>query len=188
MSEGGAETERSHDDLWASWITMVAEGERDALARLYDAASPLLYGVAIRMLKNMADAEEATADVFTHVWKHGRSFDPGRGSAVAWLVMLTRSRCLDRLRARASRHRAEELAQHAPIVVTPDPVAASEADRVWRALASLPVEQRTVLEEAYFGGMSHSEVSEHFQLPLGTVKTRIRLGLLRLRQALEIPK
>ena len=108
------------------------------------------------------------------------------GSGTAWLVMLTRSRCLDRIRARDARKRAEDpVRQASRLVVSPDPVAEDEAARVRRALARIPDEQRELLEMAYFSGMSQSELAEHFRIPLGTVKTRMRLGLWHLKNLLK---
>src|SRR3712207_6350214 len=104
----GTEPKRRDEDVWATWLTAVAAGDRQALADLYDATAPLLYSLAVRILKNSADAEEVIVDVFAHAWSRGSSFDRARGSAAAWLTMLTRSRCLDRLRSRAARRRAEE--------------------------------------------------------------------------------
>jgi RNA polymerase sigma-70 factor (ECF subfamily) len=105
---------------------------------------------------------------------------------MGWLVMLTRSRCLDRLRTRDSRKRAEDpVRQEAEVVVAPDPVAHDEAARVQRALAQLPDEQRQLIELAYFSGLSQSELAERLGIPLGTVKTRMRLGMSRLRNLLK---
>jgi RNA polymerase sigma-70 factor (ECF subfamily) len=105
---------------------------------------------------------------------------------MAWLVMLTRSRCLDRIRSRDARKRAEDpIRQESPLAFSPDPVAQDEALRVRQALAELPREQRQLIELAYFSGLSQSELADRLQIPLGTVKTRMRLALSRLRNLLK---
>ena len=171
-------------NAWALWLTAAAEGNRQALAALYDAAAPLLYSLAVRILKNEADAEEIVIDVFAYVWSRGGSFDSTRGTAAGWLVMLTRSRCVDRLRSRGAQRRAEEPARQTPNFVQAEPLRWLEGDRVHAALQRLPAEQRELLVEAYFSGRTQSELAEHFGIPLGTVKTRTRLALSRLRDFL----
>jgi RNA polymerase sigma-70 factor (ECF subfamily) len=152
---------------------------------LYDSASSAVYSFAVRTLGESADAEEVTLDVFRHVWQCAANWDPGRGSVIAWLLMLTRSRCLDRLRTRESRRRAEEPVRQQPVTGEIDPVQMDRAQRVRNALAELPPEQRELIELAWFDGMSQSELAERTGAPLGTVKTRIRLGMMRLKNLLQ---
>jgi RNA polymerase sigma factor (sigma-70 family) len=155
------------------------------MASLYDASSAFIYGVAMRMLSDAADAEEVALDVYKYVWANASSYDPSRGRVLAWLVMLTRSRCLDRLRSRQARQFAEQpLSPHSG-VAWPDPIGARRADRVEDALRRLPPEQAEVLRLAYFMGLSQSELVERTGLPLGTIKTRLRLGLAKLRDLLH---
>ena len=177
-------TASAREDPWAPWIRAIADGDSSALAALYDASSSVVFGIAFRMLGDRADAEEVALDVYKYVWRSANSYDGSRGSAAAWLIMLTRSRCVDRIRARESRERAEEPARLQAAVSVMNPAAAHQASEVRKALASLPPEQAEVLELAYFSGYSHSELAERTGLPLGTVKTRVRLGLSRLRDLL----
>jgi RNA polymerase sigma-70 factor (ECF subfamily) len=174
------------EDPWAEHILRAARGDSQALAALYDGTSSLLYGLAVRMVTDQADAEEVILDVFSHVWRSGASYDSSRGSGMAWLVMLTRSRCLDRIRSRDARKRAEDPIRHeSPLVFSPDPVARDEALRVQKALAELPEEQRQLIELAYFSGLSQTDLADRFAIPLGTVKTRMRLGMSKLRNLLS---
>jgi RNA polymerase sigma-70 factor (ECF subfamily) len=167
-----------------------AAGDQDALARFYDATSAAVYGLALRILRNPAEAEEVALDVFLQVWRDAARYDAGRGSALSWLLVLTRSRAIDRLRARGPARRVEtafEAAQE-PADDAQGPGEASwiaqQGAIVRRALRELPSEQRLALELAYFGGLTHAEIAERLSLPIGTAKTRIRLGLLKLREAL----
>jgi RNA polymerase sigma-70 factor (ECF subfamily) len=164
-----------------------------ALERLYRQHGGLVHGLALRILQDGAEAEEVTQDVFLYVWQHAERFDPARGSLASWLVTLARSRGIDRLRSRGSRERRREglkrevdadLAAHEPADPLQHALAAERRTRVRRALALLPPEQRSALEIAYFEGLSHSEIAARLQAPLGTVKTRIRQGMIRLRDAL----
>lgn len=185
MPEIGTEPRRRGEDGWAPLLRAAAAGHGDALAELYDAAAPLLYSLAVRILKNTADAEEVVGDVFAHIWSRGSSFDTDRGTAAAWLIMLTRSRCVDRLRNHAARRKAEEPIRQPTPPAHPNPLQGLEAERVRAALGKLPCEQRELLEEAYFNGRTQSELAEYLGIPLGTVKTRTRLALIRLRDHLS---
>jgi RNA polymerase sigma-70 factor (ECF subfamily) len=178
----------ARESVWRAYVARIAAGEQGALTALYDESCRLIYGLAVRILGNAADAEEVALDVYTLVWKSAASFDPSRGSAAAWLTTITRSRAIDRVRSRAARHAKEEpfasdVMDRSPL---PDESGAAnqEARFVRAALASLPPEQREAVELAYFSGLSHSEVAHRLGQPLGTVKTRIRLGMMKLRETL----
>ena len=153
---------------------------------LYDRYAGLAFGVAVRVLGDPARAEDAVQDAFVNVWHRASSFDPERGSLRAWLLTSVRNRCIDYLRGRGSRERREqELTPHAEYAQAPsDPwreVSVSlERAAVRDAMASLPTEQRQVVEMAYFGGYSHSEIAEMSRVPLGTVKGRMRLALEKM--------
>jgi len=172
-------------------IRRIANGDQGALAELYDATSRQVYGLALRILSDPGAAEEVTLEVFTQVWNRANSFDLSRGTPSAWLCTMARSRAIDRFRSGAQdRKRAEPLETVSATAssATEDPEA-SAADserrvRVRAALDSLPPEQREAIELAYFGGYSHSEIAEQLGHPLGTVKTRIRLAMVRLRETL----
>jgi RNA polymerase sigma-70 factor (ECF subfamily) len=166
----------------------IAARDAEALSALYDRHAPGVMGVCLRILRDRAEAEEVAGDVFIEIWNRAERFDPTRGHPVAYLLSLARSRAIDRLRSRVRRER---------IFSAPDAVEArSDADpfqdssiaqmrgHLEHALADLLPGQRQALELAYFDGMSHTEVAERLGEPLGTVKTRIRQGLLRLRERL----
>lgn len=181
----------SRDQEWAGYVRRIAGGDDTALASLYDETSTLLYSIAVRILGNPADAEEVTLDVYTQIWNKAGSFDASRGSASAWIVMLARSRALDRLRSRAVQKRREEpLPEFLQDTLASPAVEPSEYPDIDRrtlhaALEKLSPEQRQVIELAFFSGFTQSELAKHLALPLGTVKTRVRLAMLKLRKALE---
>lgn len=171
----------------ATLLARVQAGDEPALAALYDRWTPLLYPIALRILRRPADAEDAVQDVWLQVWRRAATWDAGRGSVGAWLVMTTRSRALDRFRSLASRARAETRPEaEAPVAPAPDPAAGAAVsqlgERVRAALAQLPAPQRQVLEIAYFEGLSQSEIAGRIGAPLGTVKSWTRQGLTRLRE------
>jgi RNA polymerase sigma-70 factor (ECF subfamily) len=173
-------------------VAKVAHGDQSALGELYDETSQIVYSLSLRMLSNTADAEEVTLDVYAKAWRAAATYDSRRGTVLAWLVTLTRSRAVDRLRSRVSRERREETG-NLPMdaaISSPDPEEQASSDQnrmmVAAAMARLSPEQKESIELAFFGGLTHSEISEQLGLPVGTVKTRIRLGMLKLRDALKI--
>ncbi len=174
----------------AGLIAKTARGDEEALGALYDYTSPQLYGLALRVLDDPAAAEEVVLDVYMQVWKQASKFDSSRGKAIVWLAVLTRSRAIDRLRSgQTERSRRESLdivkEERDPSADPEVSVARKEQrDFVQRALASLAPEQREVIELAYYGGLSHSEIASKIGEPLGTVKTRVRLGMMKLRNFL----
>jgi RNA polymerase sigma-70 factor (ECF subfamily) len=182
-----AAAELSQADL----IRGVADGDQQALAALYDATSRTIYGLLLRILADASAAEEVLLDVYTQVWHQAASYTRERGTPFAWLTTIARSRAIDRLRrGRQERQRTEPLDTAAQFAVVgasaEDDAQASEMRAVVRgALDSLAPEQREVIELAYYGGMSHSEIAAARNLPLGTVKTRTRLGMIRLREMLK---
>ena len=190
VSSSGARSAR--ETVWHDCVRRCVAGDQSALGELYDESSPHVYGVALSVLRDSADAEEVTLDVYTQVWRSAPVYASQRGSVVAWLLMLARSRAIDKLRARASRQRQEECQNEVPISfgdasATPEQsVAGTETrQRVQKALNQLPPDQREAVELAYFSGMSHSELADHIGQPLGTVKTRIRIGMMKVREALQ---
>jgi RNA polymerase sigma-70 factor, ECF subfamily len=166
----------------------MARGHRPALERLYDWHVHLVYNLALRILRNPADAEEVVQEVFLQVWRDAVRYDPDRGTPQAWLVMLTRTRAIDKLRAarRLGEHRREAtIMEH---TVLPPPVGAddqvAERQLVLGVLAELSSAHRQVLELAYYEGLTQTEIAARTGLPLGTVKTRIRMALEHLRTVL----
>lgn len=166
----------------------VARGEEVALARLYDNYRVILFGLLVRILNSRPEAEDVLQEVFLQVWNKAADFDEARGRPFTWLVTLARSRAIDRLRSLSSRERTAQNAAHEIIEQTSD--AAEDAIRsedgkvVRQALVQLPAEQRRVLELAYFEGLTQSEVATRLDTPLGTVKTRMRSGMTKLRELL----
>ncbi|MBI3951685.1 MAG: sigma-70 family RNA polymerase sigma factor [Acidobacteria bacterium] len=173
---------------WSSLIRRVAAGDQAALGELYDGTSHLVYGLALRILGDPEEAEEVSLDVYEQVWRQAADFDSQRGTLLVWLMMLTRSRAIDRLRAAARQRQREgplELAgSFSSRAASPeeDAITAERQQLVQTALAGLKPEQREVIELAYFHGLSQSEIALYLQQPLGTVKTRIRLGMMKLRE------
>ena len=171
-------------------IRSVAVGDESAMATLYDSTSRLVYGLALRILGNAATAEDVLMDVYTQVWRQASQYDDKRGAPLAWLTTIARSRAIDRLRSGAQENRRREslesVSLSAPTTSAEDFTIASEMQKLVRvALDSLSLEQREVIELAYYGGYSHSEIASKLGQPLGTVKTRIRLGMMKLREMLK---
>jgi len=185
---------RASDPRWGGYIARCGGGDQSALGALYDESSSLIYGVVNRILQNREDAEEVTLDVYTQVWRSAKDYSPERGSPATWLIMLARSRALDRARSRQRRPSGdaplEELAELRSAEALPEETAVSGQQRrlVLQAMATLAPEQRLAIELSFFGGLSHSELAEKLGEPLGTVKTRIRLGMTKLRQLLGAGK
>jgi RNA polymerase sigma-70 factor (ECF subfamily) len=174
-----------------SCLRRIASGDQGAAARVYDRHARPLYSLILRILGNEAEAEDVLQDVFAQAFRQAARYDSRRGAVAAWLLTIARSRAIDRLRARRTRVEAPTGELRA-FDEMPDshPDAAStmldeERSRLVRqALGELPMLQRVAIELAYYEGLSHSEIAERLEQPLGTVKTRIRLGLLKLRDVL----
>lgn len=161
-------------------LDRLAAGDHAALGEVYDRYAGLVNGLALRILRNTAEAEEVIQEVFLQIWRQAVRFDPARGSAEAWICTIARTRALDRLRRRTSRR--EESVEAIPGASdTPKTV---EAIAVHKALDTLSADQRTALELAYFEGLTQSEIAARLGEPLGTVKTRIRTAMIRLRDVL----
>ena len=178
-------------------LKRLALGEERALGDLYDRHSATAFSLARAIVRDVADAEEVVAEAFAQMWRTAASFDPGRGSVAAWVTTIVRTRALDLIRAQRRRARVLDdavlTAEDEAIAGVPsggdtpdrDVERAEARELVRRSLADLPTAQRRVLELAYFGGMSQSEIAEFLKEPLGTVKTRMRAGLEKLRNALR---
>ncbi|MEO7104168.1 MAG: sigma-70 family RNA polymerase sigma factor [Gemmatimonadaceae bacterium] len=169
-------------------VRRIAEGDESALATLYDRWSQSVYSLVAHLLKDADGAEDVVEESFWQVWQRASSYDPSRGTVRSWLLTIGRSRALDRLRSR--KRNPEEVAADLSIIRDPgsDPAQDAEgAERrqlVYAALVDLPEEQRLALELAYFRGLSQSEIAEFLGEPLGTIKTRMRLGMQKLRDKL----
>jgi RNA polymerase sigma-70 factor, ECF subfamily len=171
-------------------LRAIAARDKEAFRQLYTRHSTMLFSLAIKILSDRAEAEDVLQEIFVQIWKTASSFDDGRGKPLGWFIMLARSRAIDRLRSRKTRNRLTESAaqdgsQNSPAATPSDEAAASEAQRAVRnALSALPAEQRVPIEMAYFGGLTQFEISQQLSQPLGTVKTRMRSGIMRLREQL----
>ena len=188
-------------------IERIVARDEAAVAELYDRHCRLLFGLVLRIIRDRSEAEEILQEVFVLVWTRAETYNVSLGPPAAWLVRIARNRAIDRLRANNVRLRAVESAPEpeprtridasgersifAPSISQPASAAlfvsgVSERQRaVARALESLPPNQRVLIEQAYFQGLTQSELAERFKLPLGTVKTRIRTGMLALREQLS---
>ncbi len=170
----------------------IRDQEPDSLADLYDGFAGAMFSLALEILGDRWEAEEVIQDVFAYVWKKPDSYSPEKGKFSSWLLVITRNRCIDRMRARKRKvvhgepiealsnrqdHSSESGADHA--------VRSDERSSIKEAFEQLPLDQREALELAYFKGLNHQEISDYLQLSLGTVKSRIRLGMEKLRRALS---
>jgi RNA polymerase sigma-70 factor, ECF subfamily len=178
-------------------IARVVQEDQSAFRALYDRLVEPLYSLACKMLGDEAEAQDAMQDVFVQIWRRAGSYDPDQSSVFTWAILLTRSRIIDRLRARGRRLRVVAAStddEDMPITARDASVAESAADissrnenamRVRTIMANLPVEERKAIELAFFGDLTHQEVAERLGEPLGTVKARIRRGLLKLRERMQ---
>ena len=170
-------------------VQRLAAGDRDAVAELYDRHAARVLGLAHRIVRNSSDAEDVTQEVFAQAWRTAPNYEPARGSVAGWLLMMARTRAIDRLRSRQARRdegmsNLDAMPSRAPAVAD-RLIAAEQAERVRDALLALPVDQKVALELAYFEGCTHTEIAERLQTPLGTVKTRIRTALATLRRSVR---
>ena len=178
-----AEIKSGASDL--SLIAAVRSGDESAMAALYDRYSGIVYSVALRVLGNTAAAEDVLQEVFMQLWRNPGVFDSSRGNLGAWLAVISRNRAIDSLRKRHPETDVED------VIVSVEPDMSGDAERsramekVRSALGAMPAAQRSALEMAYFEGLSHSEIATKTGEPLGTVKTRIRAGLLALRKVFQ---
>jgi RNA polymerase sigma-70 factor (ECF subfamily) len=178
----------------AALLPAVAQGNVSAFEELYDRHSSTVYGILLRILANPEDAQEVLQETFVKAWTSASMFDAVRGSEVAWLISIARSRGIDRLRARRTRFDREDEAGRELSIFTSfvenatsadDAIQAEEREAVRGALAELPEAQRIALELAYFEGLSQSEIASRLSQPLGTIKTRMQLGMKKMRERLQ---
>lgn len=181
----GVQTEQISD---VELLHAIASGDEGALARLYDQYRVILFGLLVRILSSREEAEDILQEVFLQVWRRAADFDETRGKPFTWLVTLTRSRAIDRLRQLGARQRlATSAAQEQPEEASDALKETSRSEQreiVQRALAELPEEQRHTLHLAYFEGLTQSEIAVKLDAPLGTVKTRMRAAMIKLRTSL----
>jgi RNA polymerase sigma-70 factor, ECF subfamily len=189
-AEGGLRGRRSgNDDVL---LRQVARGDEAAFATLYDDVADAVYGLVLRVVRDQAQSEEVTQEVLVEIWRTAARFDPARGSAKTWILAMAHRRAVDRVRtAQAAADRDDRVGRlHLP---AHDDVAEAvqnrlESEQVRRALADLTDVQREVITLAYYRGLTHREVADLLGLPLGTVKTRLRDGLIRIRDAMGVQR
>jgi RNA polymerase sigma-70 factor (ECF subfamily) len=188
ISSGPPERERE----FAALVAGMARGDEDALASLYDRTNRIVYGIALRIVGEAATAEDVAMEVYLQAWRTAGSYDPDRGRVLPWLITLARSRSLDSLRSRKARRAHLEKDVNDVLDLSesrPDPESAiiehGRSRIVREAIAQLAPGHREAIELAYFSGLTHAEAAQKTGLPLGTVKTRIRSGMLHLRELLE---
>ncbi len=177
-------------------IARIEQGDQAAFSALYDRLSGPLYSLAIKMLGDAAEAEDTLQEVCLQVWRRAGSYDPSQSSVFSWAVLITRGKVIDRLRARGRRLRVVAGStddEESPIVSSDASTAESAANNVSRneegtrvrsILQALPAEQREAIEMAFFSELTHHDIAQRLNQPLGTIKARIRRGLLRLRDGL----
>lgn len=168
-----------------------SRGDQAAFADLYDATSSRLYGLVLRVVRDPAQSEEVTQEAYLEIWRASARFDPDKGSALSWMMTLAHRRAVDRVRSAEASTRRDTAYQSATQPIAHDVTAETvttrlEARRVRQALKALTAVQRQAIELAYFGGYTHTEVASMLDLPVGTAKTRIRDGLIRLRDAMGV--
>ncbi len=174
----------------AELVDRAARGEVAAFGELYDATSHRVFGLTLKILEDRSAAEEATLEAYTYLWRNSFRYDPRRGSVIQWVLTVARSKALDQLRATVRRKARERPLEAVAGVQDPAPgpedvsSKAEQCVRVRQALALLPREQREAIETAYWAGLSHTQVADALGQPLGTIKSRIRLGLDSLRRQL----
>lgn len=184
----------AEDEAHQQWVSSMVGGCQDGLAALFDRFAQRVYGVAERILRNDADAQEVVSEVFSQVWRDASRFDASRGSVSAWISRLSHSRAIDRLRRRKARpdsHVAMHLDQldttyPQPTANTPDLLENLQNDVMVReAFRVMGADQQRCVALAFLEGLSHQEISERLTMPLGTVKSHVRRGLLAMRSFLE---
>lgn len=187
-------TRRATSAIDPALLASVAKGDQQAFSQLYDHSSTLLYTLAFRILGNREEAADLLQDVYLEVWRKVVRYDVGRGTPIAWLITLTRSRAIDRLRSRSTRAHHTTVGMDTTVSSRvadqgPSPFE-TQADQelrmaVGNAMTILPPAQQQALELAYYEGLSHAEIAARLNQPLGTVKTRIKLGMSKLRDSLR---
>jgi RNA polymerase sigma-70 factor (ECF subfamily) len=187
----GAGTAAESGDALAVLILRMASGDQEALAHLYDETSPLINGLLLRMLRDASDAEEALLDVYMKAWKYAPTYSAERGSVKPWLVMMARGIAIDRIRRRRAQLPPDvgEGREEASRNASPEQqtIESERRGAVGRVLQELPGDQREVLLMAFFSGYTHTELASRLGQPLGTIKTRIRTALIRLRDIMATP-
>lgn len=178
------------DQRWSELIQKMAGGDQSSLAEFYNESNRLVFGLALRIVNDRSAAEEIVLDTYHQVWRQSRNFDPQRGKPSSWILMIARRRAIDQLRSSASAKQQQAPLEDAQLY--PDGNESPEGivllgelqQMIHKALAQLNSKQRELIEIAFFSGQTQLEISDKLGIPLGTVKTRIRTGMLKLRELL----
>ncbi|HEV7675294.1 MAG TPA: sigma-70 family RNA polymerase sigma factor [Candidatus Angelobacter sp.] len=178
----GTQAPNHKDD--AALIARIRAGDQSAMTELYDRYAGVVYGVAIRVLTSTAAAEDVVQEVFLQLWRNPRAFDADRGRLAPWLAVISRNRAIDFLRKRPPEDDINEMPIATGVNLEDEASQKLTVDKVRGVLVQLPQDQRKALEMAFFEGMTHTEIAGKTGDPLGTIKTRIRTGLLALRKVL----
>ena len=187
-----SETSRDRNSRWEEFISQIANGSEDAFSALYDESNWLVYSLALKVLNDQEDAEEVTLDVFKYVWDNASNYNSDRSNPSTWLVMLTRSRAIDKLRTRKAQTQSYDLLEYEMA----DPDSATDSDTlhsqnrkiILSALSELNEKQRQVVELAYFYQYSQSEIADMLDMPIGSVKSTVRLATEKLKKTLSVIK
>jgi RNA polymerase sigma-70 factor (ECF subfamily) len=191
LASGPAEEEPLAGDQLGQLLKLSGRGDESAFAELYDATAKRVFGLALRVVRDPAQAEEVCQEAYLEIWRTATRYDEDRGSALSWIFTLVHRKAVDRVRSAEASTRRDTTYHHKNQPVEHDTTAETvqasfEARRVRTALDALTAVQREALELAYFGGYTHTEVATMLDLPVGTAKTRIRDGLIRLRDAMGV--
>lgn len=173
---------------WAALVQAIAAGDQLALHALYDRAHRIVFTLVMRLTANRETAEELTIDVFHDIWRRAAHYDAANGTVLGWIMNQARSRAIDRLRFESRKKRSHDGDAQPPAEAAADPrdliELRQQGDSLRAALATLTPDERQAIETTFFAGLTHAEAAAHLNQPLGTIKTRIRSGLHKLRQAL----
>jgi RNA polymerase sigma-70 factor (ECF subfamily) len=175
-------------------LERMARGDHDALAELYDRHGRIVYSFALRIVRDQGEAEDIVQEVFSQAWRQAGRYDADRGQVVGWLLTMTRSRAIDQVRGR--RARPDTVSDEAAVLAQPDRSKPADEELAWAGRAAqirsafegLPLLQRMAIELAFYEGLTHSEIADRLEVPLGTVKTRIRQGLLKMKERLAVAR
>jgi RNA polymerase sigma-70 factor, ECF subfamily len=181
--------DEAEDQYNVDLVRRIGQGDQSAFALFYSRLSPVLYGVAFRMMNDHGDAEDVLQEGMTYIWRKANSFDASRSSAFAWAAMIVRNKAIDKLRTRWRGERLRERVQDSSDLRSDqddtsalEPLLREQRNQVRSVLSQVSPDQREALELSFFSGLTHEEIAAKLGAPLGTVKARIRRGVLRLRQ------
>jgi len=193
MDAKATATELSRSSAFlAGLLCQIARNDERSLTELYDHTRHIVYGLVLRMLREQSAAEDITQEIYIQIWRKAAAFDPARGSALGWIIAVSRRRALDKLRSSKGHLSRDSGSLELDTLLSPDPgpernsSVSERAHLVRRSLSQLAPDQRRVIEMAFFDGLTQTEIADRTAIPLGTIKTRIRSGVRRLRDQLSV--